>query len=158
MGSADIYRQEIIQYTTLLTSELKARFYSDLFSHLDLSDFPDNVAKTGRKGFSNHAKLRAVIVMKCECFSCITDLLIAHYCGFNIVKPMPLYWTLDRFINSLYNDLLQNLMHSQVKNVNFVLLLERCQPFSISRVPDDKKLSLAGCTEFLPPSFLFGEA
>lgn len=125
MGSAVIYRQEIIQDITLFTSEPKARFYSELFSHLDLSDFPDNVAKTGRKGFSNHAKLRAAIVMKCECFSCITDLLdylqnnllIAHYCGFNIVKPLPSYWTLDRFINSLDNDLLQNLMNSQVKKL-----------------------------------------
>lgn len=125
MGSAVIYRPEIIQDITLFTSEPKARFYSELFSHLDLSDFPDNIAKTGRKGFSNHAKLRAAIVMKCECFSCITDLLdylqnnllIAHYCGFNIVKPLPSYWTLDRFINSLDNDLLQNLMHSQVKKL-----------------------------------------
>ncbi len=125
MGSAVIYRQEIIQDITLFTSEPKARFYSELFSHLDLSDFPDNVAKTGRKGFSNHAKLRAAVVMKCECFSCITDLLdylqnnllIAHYCGFNIVKPLPSYWTLDRFINSLDNDLLQSLMHSQVKKL-----------------------------------------
>lgn len=71
MGSAVIYRQEIIQDITLFTSEPKARFYSELFLHLDLSDFPDNVAKTGRKGFSNHAKLRAAVVMKCECFSCI---------------------------------------------------------------------------------------
>lgn len=63
--------------------------------------------------------------MKCECFSCVTDLLdylqnnllIAHYCGFNIMKPLPSYWTLDRFINSLDNDLLQNLMHSQVKKL-----------------------------------------
>lgn len=92
MGSAVIYRQEIIQDITLFTS---------------------------------HAKLRAAIVMKCECFSCITDLLdylqnnllIAYYCGFNIVKPLPSYWTLDRFINSLDNDLLQNLMHSQVKKL-----------------------------------------
>lgn len=38
--------------------------------------------------------------MRCECFSCITDLLdylqnnllIAHYCGFNIMKPLPFYW------------------------------------------------------------------
>ena len=63
--------------------------------------------------------------MKCECFSCITDLLdylqnnllIAHYCGFDIMKPLPSYWTLDRFINSLDNDLLQNLMCSQVKKL-----------------------------------------
>ena len=44
--------------------------------------------------------------MKCEGFSQITDLadylnnnrLIAHYCGFNIMKPLPSYWTYDRFL------------------------------------------------------------
>ena len=122
---AVIYRQEILQDITLFTSQPKAKFYSDLFLHLDLSEFPEFNANTGRKGFSNQAKLRSAIVMKCECFSCVTDLLdylrnnllIAHYCGFNIMKPLPSYWTLDRFINSLDNDLLQNLMHSQVKKL-----------------------------------------
>lgn len=122
---AVIYRQEILQDITLFTSQPKAKFYSDLFLHLDLSEFLEFNANTGRKGFSNQAKLRAAIVMKCECFSCVTDLLdylrnnllIAHYCGFNIMKPLPSYWTLDRFINSLDNDLLQNLMHSQVKKL-----------------------------------------
>lgn len=122
---AVIYRQEILQDITLFTSQPKAKFYYDLFLHLDLSEFPEFNANTGRKGFSNQAKLRAAIVMKCECFPCVTDLLdylrnnllIAHYCGFNIMKPLPSYWTLDRFINSLDNDLLQNLMHSQVKKL-----------------------------------------
>lgn len=122
---AVIYRQEILQDITLFTSQPKANFYSDLFLHLDLSEFSEFNANIGRKGFSNQAKLRADIVMKCECFSCVTDLLdylqnnllIAHYCGFNIMKPLPSYWTLDRFINSLNNDLLQNLMHSQVKKL-----------------------------------------
>ena len=44
--------------------------------------------------------------MKCEGFAQITDLmdyldnnrLIAHYCGFNIIKPLPSYWTYDRFL------------------------------------------------------------
>lgn len=48
----------------------------------------------------------AFIVMKCEGFSMITDLvdylnnnlLIAHYCGFNISQPLPSYWTFDRFL------------------------------------------------------------
>ena len=122
---AVIYRQEILQDITLFTSQPKAKFYSELFLHLDLSEFPEFNANTDRKGFSNQAKLRAAIVMKCECFSCVTDLLdylqnnllIAHYCGFNIMKPLPSYWTLDRFINKLDNDLLQNFMHSQVKKL-----------------------------------------
>lgn len=119
-----IYRQEILQDISLFTSAPKAKFYDDLFMNLDLSSIPE-FSKTGRKGFSDHAKLRAAIVMKCECFSCITDLLdylqnnllIAHYCGFNIMKPLPSYWTLDRFINSFDNSLLENLMQSQVKKL-----------------------------------------
>ena len=119
---AVIYRQEILQDITLFTSASKAQFYDKLFLNLDLSDFPESTAKTGRIGFSKRALLRAFIVMKCECFSCITDLLdylnnnliIAHYCGFNIMKPLPSYWTFDRFINKLDNSLLKKLMHSQV--------------------------------------------
>ncbi len=61
MGSAVIYRQQIIQDITLFTSEPKARFYSDLSAHLDLSGFPDNISAAGRKSFSNRAKLRAAV-------------------------------------------------------------------------------------------------
>lgn len=122
---AVIYRQEILQDISLFTSQPKAKFYSELFLHLDLSSFPDFASKTGRRGYSKRALLCAFIVMKYECFSCVTDLLdylqnnllIAYYCGFNIMKPLPSYWTLDRFINSLDNELLQNLMHSQVKKL-----------------------------------------
>ena len=86
---------------------------------------PEYTASTGRRGFSDHAKLRAAIVMKCECFSCITDLLeylqnnllIAHYCGFNIMKPLPSYWTLERFIKDHENELLQKVMQTQVKKL-----------------------------------------
>lgn len=86
---------------------------------------PEYTASTGRRGFSDHAKLRAAIVMKCECFSCITDfldylqnnLLIAHYCGFNFMKPLPSYWTLERFIKEHENGLLQKVMQSQVQKL-----------------------------------------
>ncbi len=119
---AVIYRQEILQDVTLFTSTPKAQFYDKLFFNLDLSEFPESTAKTGRTGFSKRALLCAFIVMKCECFSCITDLvdylnnnlIIAHYCGFNIMKSLPSYWTFDRFIRKLDNRLLKNLMQSQV--------------------------------------------
>lgn len=111
-----------MQDISFFTSAPKASFYDKLFSSLDLSEFPSSTAKTGRNGFSKRALLCAFIVMKCECFSCITDLLdylqnnliIAHYCGFNIMKPLPSYWTLNRFIRNLNNSLLQKLMQSQV--------------------------------------------
>ena len=97
-----IYRQEILQEITVFTSTPKTQFYDKLFENLDLSGLFDHIAKTGRKGFSNKAKLCAFVVMKCECFYYITDLLdylqnnliIAHYCGFNILEPLPSYSTL----------------------------------------------------------------
>ncbi len=66
--------------------------------------------------------LCAFIVMKCECFSCVTDLLdylqnnllIAYYCGFDITKPLPSYWTLDRFIRNIDNESLKDIMKSLV--------------------------------------------
>ena len=119
---AVIYRQEILQDITFFTSAPKTQFYDKLFLNLDLSEFPESTAKTGRNGFSKRALLCAFIVMKCECFSCITDLvdylnnnlIIDHYCGFNIMKPLPSYWTFDRFIRNLDNKLLKKLMQSQV--------------------------------------------
>ena len=53
----------------------------------------------------------AFIVMKCEGFSMISDLvdyldnnlLIAHYCGFDISRPLPSYWTFDRFLKNFDN-------------------------------------------------------
>ena len=119
---AVIYRQEIIQDISFFTSAPKASFYDKLFLNLDLSEFPESTAKTGRNGYSKRALLCAFIVMKCECFSCITDLVdfllnnlvIAHYCGFNIMKSLPSYWTFDRFIRTLDNDILKKLMQSQV--------------------------------------------
>jgi hypothetical protein len=78
-------------------------------------------AKTGRKS-QKEALFCAFIVMKCEGFSQITDLvdylnnnlLIAHYCGFDIRKPLPSYWTFDRFIRKLDNQILKGIMKSQV--------------------------------------------
>ena len=83
-----IYRQEFLQDIRLFTSQPKAKFYDNLFLNLDL---PENFCKgntTGRKKFPKYALLCAFIVMKCEGFSQITDLvdyldnnrLIAHYC------------------------------------------------------------------------------
>lgn len=63
--------------------------------------------------------------MKCEGFSQITDLadyldnnrLIAHYCGFNIMEPLPSYWTYDRFLKKLDNGELKSIMAQQVKKL-----------------------------------------
>ena len=42
------------------------------------------------------------------------NLLPAHYCGFDISRPLPSYWTFNRFLKNFDNDLLSNIMQSQV--------------------------------------------
>lgn len=97
-------------------------FYDKVFTDLD---FTLPKAETGRPGFPKEAMVCAFIVMKCEGFSQITDLadylnnnrLIAHYCGFNIMKPLPSYWTYDRFLKQLDNGDLKEIMAEQVKKL-----------------------------------------
>ena len=102
-------------------SQPKAKFYDGLFSYLDVSAISGAHAKTGRKS-PKEALLCAFVVMKCEGFTQIADLhdylsnnlLIAHYCGFNIMKLLPSYWTFDRFIRKLDNKILKSIMQNQV--------------------------------------------
>ena len=97
-------------------------FYDKLFSSLD---FTLPRAATGRRGFPKEAMVCAFIVMKCEGFSQITDLadyldnnrLIAHYCGFNIMKPLPSYWTYDRCLRQLNNAALKAVMADLVRQL-----------------------------------------
>ena len=97
-------------------------FYDKLFSSLD---FTLPRAATGRRGFPKEAMVCAFIVMKCEGFAQITDLvdyldnnrLIAHYCGFNIMKPLPSYWTYDRFLRQLNNGALKAIMANLVRKL-----------------------------------------
>ena len=106
----------------MFTSQSAAAFYDKLFSSLD---FTLPRAATGRRGFPKEAMVCAFIVMKCEGFSQITDLadyldnnrLIAHYCGFNIMEPLPSYWTYDRFLKKMDNAALKEIMAAQVKKL-----------------------------------------
>ena len=67
----------------------------------------------------------AFIVMKCEGFSQITDWmdyldnnrLIGHYCGFNIMEPLPSYWTYDRCLRQLDNTELKSVMADLVRQL-----------------------------------------
>lgn len=121
-----------MQNIEVFTSAPKAHFYDQLFLNLDLSEIPEYDSKTGRRGYSNHAKLCAFIVMKCECFSYITDLLdflqnnliIAHYCGFDITRPLPSYWTLDRFLNQIDHDMLDRVLQTQVEKLTALGLID----------------------------------
>ena len=121
-GLAAIYRQELIEDVTLFTSQSAATFYDKLFAALDYS-LPQ--AKTGRKGYPKEAMLNAFIVSACEGFGYITDLrdyldnnrLIAYYCGFDITRPLPSYWTFDRFLKKTNNEELKAVMASLVKKL-----------------------------------------
>ena len=107
---------------TLFTSQSAAAFYDKLFSSLD---FTLPRAATGRRGFPKEAMVCAFIVMKCEGFSQITDLadyldnnrLIAHYCGFNIMEPLPSYWTYDRCLRQLNNGALKSIVANLVQKL-----------------------------------------
>ena len=117
-----IYRQEILKDVSLFTSQPKAKFYDELFINLDLSCIPAQNSKFGRASYSNRSMICAFIVMKCEGFSQISDLhdylsnnlIIAHYCGFDISRELPSYAKFTRFIREFDNDILQTVMQSQV--------------------------------------------
>lgn len=106
----------------MFTSQCVVKFYDKLFSALDF-ELPH--ADTGRKGFPKEAMLCAFIVMKSEGFSQITDLadylennrIIAHYCGFNIMKPLPSYWTYDRFLKRVENGDLKEVLAGLVRKL-----------------------------------------
>ena len=113
-----IYRQEILKDVSLFTSHPKAKFYDELFINLDLSCIPAHNSKIGRAGYSNHSMICAFIVMKCEGFSQISDLhdylsnnlIIAHYCGFDISRELPSSAKFTRFIREFDNDMLQQVL------------------------------------------------
>lgn len=42
------------------------------------------------------------------------NLIIAHYCGFDISSPLPSYWTFDRFLKNFDPSVLSDIMEKQV--------------------------------------------
>lgn len=120
-----IYRQIIMNDISLFTCQPKAKFYDELFLNLNLDGVPDRLYERGRRGYSIHALIRAFIVMKCECFAYVTDLvdylnnnlIIAYYCGFDISKKLPGYHVFERFVKNFDNNILKRLMSEQVKEL-----------------------------------------
>lgn len=78
------------------------------------------------------ALFRSFVVMKCERISQITvlpdymknNLTIAHLCGFDIIKPLPSYWTFRRYIRNLDNVVLKEIMKGQVLELVEMKLLD----------------------------------
>lgn len=121
-----IKRQEIFNIVDLFTSQSTINFYESIFDNLDLSFIPEFIeSKRGPKGYSRHALTRAFIVMNCEHFREITllcdflntNLKIAQLCGFDITKPLPSYSVYQRFIHDINNNLLKEIMKSQVNEL-----------------------------------------
>lgn len=112
----------MINDVTLFTSQSSAKFYDEIFCALDF-ELPR--AKTGCRGFPKEAMLNAFIVSACEGFGYVTDLwdylnnnrIIAHYCGFDITRPLPSYWTFDRFLKKMQNGDLKAVMASLVQKL-----------------------------------------
>lgn len=125
-------RQLVFECIEFFTSTKKSNFYSKLFDSIDLSHFSEYPSsKYGPKGYSRHALFRAFIVMNCEKLGYITDLVdylnnnlyIAYLCGFDIFKPLPSYWTFERFIKDIPNQYFSKVMQNLVlilKDLGFI--------------------------------------
>ena len=150
-----IYRQEILKDVSLFTSQPKAKFYDELFINLDLSCIPTQNSKFGRASYSNHSMICAFIVMKCEGFSHISDLhdylsnnlIIAHYCGFDISRELPSYAKFTRFIREFDNDMFQTIMQSLMLKAADLSLID------LSFIALDATLVKANVSNNTPKSF-----
>ena len=94
--------------------------------------------------------------MKCEGFSMLIDLvdylnnnlLIAHYCGFDITSPLPSYWTFDRFLKNFDPSVLSDIMKKQV------LALTELGTLDTSFIGLDSTPVFANISQNNPKSFL----
>jgi hypothetical protein len=119
-GDGVIY-QELPEIQTLLENQPDGRFYKNIFEYLDVSHVEASIPKMGRPS-EKVALFRSCMVMKCESISQVTvlldylknNLIVARHCGFDISKPLPSYWTFNRYIRKLDNNILKESMKSQV--------------------------------------------
>ena len=126
-GDGVIYQEELVQNEksqatlSLLENQPDARFYENLFAYLDVSPVEASIPKMGRPS-KKVALFRSCIVMKSESISKASvlldylknNLLVAHHCGFDISSPLPSYWTFNRYIRNLDNNILKETMKGQV--------------------------------------------
>lgn len=79
------------------------------------------------------------------------NLLIAHYCGFDISLPLPSYWTFDRFLKTFNHSILSDIMKSQV------LYLAKCGIIDSSFIGLDSTPISANTSQNNPKSFSSGK-
>lgn len=76
------------------------------------------------------------------------NLIIAHYCGFDISKPLPSYWSFERFLKSFDHENLSSIMKKQV------LLLSQKGIIDTSFIGLDSTPIAANTSQNNPKSFL----
>ncbi|SHH25143.1 Transposase domain [Caloranaerobacter azorensis DSM 13643] len=129
-------RYLVFECIKFFTSTHKSNFYPKLFDVINLSDFHEYPSsKYSPKRYPRHTLFRVFVVMKCEKFSHITQLIIylnnnlyiAYLYGFDIMKPLHSYWTFERFIknfiknidNKYFSNIIKNLV-LRLKDLSFI--------------------------------------
>lgn len=98
--------------------------------------------------------------MKCEKLSQITELLdylrnnliIAHLCGFDITKALPSYWTFRRYIRNVANNILKEVMKTQVLELVEMKLVDGSF-VGLDSTPNAANTKLNNPKSFIPNKF-----
>jgi IS5 family transposase len=157
-GDGVIY-QELPQMQTLLENQPDSRFYANIFAHLDVKPIEATKAKEGRPS-EKVALFRSFIVMKNEKLSKVSELLdylknnliIAHLCGFDITKSLPSYWTFRRYVRNIANNVLKEIMKSQVLELVKMKLIDGSF-IGLDATPNIANTKLNNPKSFIPNKF-----
>ena len=126
--------QLTLGFEQLYSNNKSVKFYTSLFSELDLSsieEYPRKNHSAGNKPTSNHALIRAYIVMKSERFAYISDLIdylsnnpiIAYLCSFSL-HSLPKKDVFYRFIKNFSNELLKSVFATNVATMHTLGLVD----------------------------------
>ena len=157
-GDGIIY-QELAQIQTLLEKQPDAKFYKNIFAHLDVKRIEATKAKTGRPS-EKVALFRSCVVMKCEKLSKASELLdylknnliVVRHCGFDLSKGLPAYWTFNRYIRKLDNNLLKEVMKGQVLELFEMKLIDGSFS-SLDSTPNAANTKQNNPKSFMPNKF-----
>jgi hypothetical protein len=147
------------QIQTLLENQPDARFYKNIFAHLGVSHIERSIPKMGRPS-EKVALFRSCIVMKCESISKTSvlldylknNLIVAHYCGFDLAKGLPSYWTFNRYIRKLDNNILKETMKGQVLELAEMKLIDSSF-VGLDSTPNAANTKLNNPKSFIPNKF-----
>ena len=121
-----VQRSVFVLTDTAIRESRSLRVYLELFRALDLSAIPDRMKELGRKGYSVHAMIRALIVKHRERIESIPQLvqyldgnpILAELCGFTpgvLPGETPFYRLLGRLRHALLEKTLQALNRTLIE-------------------------------------------